>query len=71
MDMAQLLPLVGDFGPMGLMVAYLIWRERTQATERIESEKARIAADMARIEADKALAQSLGALTAVVQRLDR
>jgi hypothetical protein len=64
MDMAQLLPLVGDFGPMGLMVAYLVYRERAQMTERLETEKARI-------EADKALAQSLGALTAVVQRLDR
>ena len=64
MDFAQLLPLVGDFGPMGLMVAYLIYRERAQMTERLETERARI-------EADKALATSLGALTAVVQRLDR
>ena len=64
MDMAQLLPLVGDFGPMGLMVAYLVFREGRQSAERLETEKARI-------EADKALAQSLGALTAVVQRLDR
>lgn len=64
MDFAQILPLVGDFGPMGLMVGYLVFREGRQMNERLAVEKARI-------EADKALAQSLGALTAVVQRLDR
>ena len=64
MDLGMIAELGGQFGSMGLMIAYLIYRERAQMSERLESEKARI-------EADKALAQSLGALTAVVQGLDR
>jgi len=49
---------------MGLLVAYLIWRERNFDAKRLTY-------DQARLDADKALAASLGALTAVIQRLDR
>jgi hypothetical protein len=64
MDGNTLAALAGQFGPMGLFVGYLIWERRSGAEERIKH-------DIARVEADKALAQSLGALTAVIQRLDR
>lgn len=60
MDFAQIATLLGQFGPLGVFVAYLVWRENKQMDM-----------ENARVEATKALAQSLGALTAVVQRLDR
>jgi hypothetical protein len=61
---AELWSLLGNFGPMGVFVAYLVWRESTTTAERIKY-------DTARLEADRALAASLGALTAVIQRLDK
>lgn len=64
MDGATLASLAGQFGPMGLFVGYLMWREHRNADERIKY-------DIARVEADKSLAASLGALTAVIQRLDK
>ena len=64
MSTADILGLAGQFGPMGLFVAYLVWRE--QRTAKLSFDY-----NHARLEADKALASSLGALTAVIQRLDR
>ena len=64
MGVADVLQLAGQSGPMGLLVAYLIWRERNFDAKRLTY-------DQARLDADKALAASLGALTAVIQRLDR
>jgi hypothetical protein len=64
MSLESIIGLAGQFGPMGLFVAYLIWREQRTAGVAMEYNKARL-------EADKALASSLGALTAVIQRLDR
>ena len=64
MGVSDILGLAGQFGPMGLFIAYLIWREQRTAGAAMEYNKARL-------EADKALASSLGALTAVIQRLDR
>ncbi len=64
MAVSDLLTLAGQFGPMGLLVAYLVWRE-------LRSEGKRMAYDQARLEADRALASSLGALKAVIERLDR
>ena len=64
MGIESILSLAGQFGPMGLFIAYLIWREQRTAGAAMEYNKARL-------EADKALASSLGALTAVIQRLDR
>jgi hypothetical protein len=60
----DILQLAGQFGPMGLMVAYLVWRENRNEAKRLQY-------DQSRSDADKALASSLGALTAVIQRLDR
>lgn len=64
MSISTMLGLAGQFGPMGLFVAYLIWREQRTASTSL-------AYNQARLECDKALASSLGALTAVIQRLDR
>lgn len=64
MSVETFLNLAGQFGPMGLFVAYLIWREQRTATTAI-------AYNEARLQADRALASSLGALTAVIQRLER
>jgi hypothetical protein len=49
---------------MGLFISYLVWREQKTAATAL-------AYNQARLEADKALASSLGALTAVIQRMDR
>ena len=56
----SLLALAGQFGPMGLLVGYLIWRELR--TERLSKD---------RIEADKGLATSLALLEATVRGLVR
>jgi hypothetical protein len=58
MGAADVIKLAGDFGPMGLMVAYLVWRE-TRA-EKVAQ---------AGIEAQKALASSLALLEAAVRGL--
>lgn len=64
MGVAEIVQLGGQFGPMGLFVSYLVWREK-------RSDESRRTYDQSRLDADKALASSLGALTAVIQRLDR
>ena len=64
MSGGDILSLAGQFGPMGLFVAYLIWREQRSAATTM-------AYNQARLECDRALANSLGALTAVINRLDR
>lgn len=67
MGAADAIALVGQFGAMGLLVAYLIWkaerddrRRREQAAERAEIDKADIAAR-------EKLASSLTALSMVIQ----
>ncbi len=60
----ELVTAFGQFGPLGLMIGYLIWREKTGAEKRGELEQART-------EADKALAASLASLTVTIQHLDR
>lgn len=51
-------------GPMGMFVAYLIWREMRGAEKRGQIEKERT-------EADKALAAALSALTVTIQHLEQ
>lgn len=52
------------FGPLGLMIAYLVWREKVGAEKRGEVEKARASADIE-------LAKALTALTVTIQHIDR
>ncbi|SES19771.1 hypothetical protein [Sphingobium sp. YR768] len=56
--------LLGQFGPLGLMIGYLVWRETriTDARQQVERE---------RTESDKALAAALSALTVTIQHLEQ
>lgn len=67
----ELLAAFGQFGPLGLVIGYLIWRERVGAEKRGEIERERAEADKVRAEADKALAAALAALTVMIQHLDQ
>lgn len=58
----ELLTAFGQFGPLGLFIAYLVWREKTLAEQRALIEEKRI-------DADKLLASSLTALTITIQDL--
>lgn len=60
---AEIATAFGQFGPLGLMIGYLIWREKAGAEKRGEIERARA-------EADKALAASLAALTTTIQQME-
>lgn len=56
----ELIAAFGQFGPLGLMIGYLVWREnkeRSAATQR----------DIAQAEANKELAAALSALTVTIQ----
>ena len=64
MQIDQFMIFAGQFGPMGLFVGYLIWREQRNDSKIMTY-------NQSRLECDRALANSLGALTAVIQRLDR
>jgi hypothetical protein len=55
-----MLELAGQFGPMGLLVAYLMWRELR--TEKLSRD---------RIETDKTLAASMALLTAAINGMRR
>ena len=67
MDAGALLQLAGQFGPLGLFVGYLIWRELR--TEKAAREREAAAAELAekRIEADKGLATALALLRATIE----
>jgi len=60
----ELITMLGQFGAPGLMIAYLVWREKEVAAQRRE-------ADVARSAADIELAKSLAALTVTIQHLDQ
>lgn len=60
----EILAAFGQFGPLGLMIGYLVWRERTGAEKRIQVEHERV-------ESDKALAAALSALTVTIQHLEQ
>lgn len=71
MGLEQVLGLAGQFGPMGLFVAYLMWREQRNDKWLQRHEENRLKTENATSDANQSLAASLGALTAVIQRLDR
>ena len=60
MGIDQVVVLAGQFGPMGLLVAYLIWRESGERKDRRELKEADIAAR-------EKLAVSLNTLSMVIQ----
>jgi hypothetical protein len=63
----QVLALAAQFGPMGLLVAYLIWREGCERKERREMADARAKIEEADIASREKLASSLTALSMVIQ----
>lgn len=64
MTIDQFIALGQSFGPLGLMIGYLVWREKVGAEKRGEIEKARAASDIE-------LAKALTALTVTIQHIDR
>lgn len=55
-----LIEALGQFGPMGLMVGYLVWRE--QRRDKIDRD---------RIEADVKMAEAISILTVKLEGLNR
>ena len=60
----ELLAAFGQFGPLGLMIGYLVWRDMRGAEKRGQIERERT-------ESDKALAAALSALTVTIQHLEQ
>lgn len=60
----EALALFGQFGPLGLMIGYLVWRESRASDARNSIERERT-------ESDKALAAALSALTVTIQHLEQ
>ena len=67
----EFLDIFTQFGPLGLMIGYLVWRERVGAEKRGEVERERADAEKARAAADVELARALTALTVTIQHIDR
>lgn len=61
---ADLITTFAQFGPLGLFIAYLVWREGTL-------EKSRRQTDKERAQSDIALASALTALTVTIQHLEQ
>jgi hypothetical protein len=60
MGAGELLTLAGQFGPMGLMIGYMVWRETAERALQKE-----------RIETDKAIATAMTLLSARIEGLLR
>lgn len=60
----ELWTLLGQFGPLGLMIGYLIWNDTRKSDDRKSIDKERT-------ESDKALAAALSALTVTIQHLEQ
>lgn len=61
---AEIWTLLGQFGPLGIFIGYLMWRETRKDDERHQVERERT-------ESDKALAAALSALTVTIQHLEQ
>lgn len=55
--------LMGQFGPLGLMIGYLVYSDTRKDASRSQIDKERT-------ESDKALAAALSALTVTIQHLE-
>lgn len=63
--------IFAQFGPLGLMIGYLVWRENVANGKREALEKERLEVQRERTESDKALAAALAALTVTIQHLEQ
>lgn len=66
-DVPALFTALGNFGALGILVAYLIWRESCDRRERKEQAAARAERDERDIASREKLASSLTALSMVIQ----
>lgn len=67
MGIEQLVPLAGQFGPLGLMIGYLIWDKNAERRERQAQIVIRNDIDKAEIASRVDLARSLTMLSMVIQ----
>lgn len=70
MAAGDLLQLAAQFGPMGLLVGYIIWDKSRIDTKWRAHEERRAKIDESRITADTGLALALQALTIAIQGKD-
>lgn len=63
----ELIAAFGQFGPLGLMIGYLVWRESKERAAAIARDAEVIRRDLAQAEANKELAGALSALTVTIQ----
>lgn len=61
---SEFLTAIAQFGPLGLFIAYLVWRESTLERNRKEAEQERA-------KSDSALASALTALTVTISHLEQ
>jgi len=67
----EMMGVFAQFGPLGLMIGYLVWRESVSNAKREALEKERLEVQRERTESDKALATALAALTVTIQHLEQ
>lgn len=67
MGLADVLQLAGQFGAMGLLVAYLIWSETRRDKQRAAERERQAQIDRDDIASREKLASSLTALSMVIQ----
>jgi hypothetical protein len=66
-EQAQLMQLAGQFGPLGLFIGYLIWREQAERKDKAAAIVSRNEIDKAEIASRLDLARTLAKLTMVVE----
>ena len=67
MGAADVVMLAGQFGPMGLMVGYLVWDRHAERKHLTDNEDKNRELSRERIRADLEMARSLALLTAMIQ----
>ena len=70
MGAGDVLQIAGQFGPMGLLVAYLIWSEMRRDKQRAAELAEQAQIDRDDISSREKLASSLTALSMVIQGRD-
>jgi len=68
---ADLLNILGQFGPLGLVLVYFIRRDDAAEKRRDDTEQQRVISERERAESDKALSSALTALTVTIQHLEQ
>jgi hypothetical protein len=71
MAVSDMLQLAGQFGPMGLLVAYLIWRERSSEGKRMAYDQARLAKGAPSARAGESLCRNRGNMTGAAAAIRR